>query len=218
MKYPGVSIGSNSPPKLLGTYELELHDCIKSLIREKWSKAIVVGAAEGYYAVGVAAHVGCPVVAFEQEESGHKWLRKMAEHNGMGALVEIRGRCESTDLQEAISKEGANLIIMDVEGYETVLLGSLPTTAVRESTLLIEIHEGVDRQVTAMIHSKFSSTHDITEYMTRERKVEDFTGPRWLSKIAIQKAWVTSAMDESRGGPMTWILLQPKSNEIPYRG
>lgn len=134
MKYPGVSIGSNSPPKLLGTYELELHECIRSLTAQRWCRTLVVGAAEGYYAIGLAVLTGCDVIAFEQEEAGHPWLRKMAEANGTAGRVEIRGRCESADLIQAIGRDGPNLIIMDVEGYETVLLADLPGAEVTQST------------------------------------------------------------------------------------
>jgi hypothetical protein len=56
MIYPATSLHDrNSVPKILGSYECELHDVIDSALRKKYYLAIDVGSAEGYYAVGFAA-------------------------------------------------------------------------------------------------------------------------------------------------------------------
>jgi len=50
--------------KLLGTYEKELQDAIRALEKKRFGRIINVGAAEGYYAVGLARNFpNVPVVA-----------------------------------------------------------------------------------------------------------------------------------------------------------
>jgi methylase of polypeptide subunit release factors len=41
-------------PKLLGSYEAELHPVLDQVIRNNYETIIDVGCAEGYYAVGLA--------------------------------------------------------------------------------------------------------------------------------------------------------------------
>src|SRR5438105_426555 len=60
LRYPSASsLHSGLLPKLLGTYEAELHGPIEHLLKSRTYGAVVdVGAAEGYYAVGFALR--CP--------------------------------------------------------------------------------------------------------------------------------------------------------------
>jgi predicted O-methyltransferase YrrM len=71
MHYTENSQGSCYIPKLLGVYERELHDVLENLIA--WGPDLVIdaGAAEGYYAVGLARRLPqSRIMAFEMEEGG----------------------------------------------------------------------------------------------------------------------------------------------------
>src|SRR4051812_22623153 len=71
MHYSDRSVGSAFFPKVLGTYERELHERIRACFQMGVRTVIDVGAAEGYYAVGLAMRIpGVQVVAFETEEAG----------------------------------------------------------------------------------------------------------------------------------------------------
>src|SRR5215208_3855790 len=54
MRYVRDAVGGQLYPKLLGTYELELVPVIQALNRKRVARIVDVGAAEGYYAVGLA--------------------------------------------------------------------------------------------------------------------------------------------------------------------
>ena len=55
MKYPEfLSLGSTLIPKLIGSYEAELHPIIDEIIACGYEEIWDVGCAEGYYAVGLA--------------------------------------------------------------------------------------------------------------------------------------------------------------------
>lgn len=52
--YVGESVGSSYFPKILGIYEKELHGILEANKLDSFDKIIVIGAGEGYYAVGLA--------------------------------------------------------------------------------------------------------------------------------------------------------------------
>src|SRR4051812_19305855 len=54
MQYVTESYGSQLVPKLLGSYENELHDLVEQIVAQRPKIVIDIGAAEGYYAVGLA--------------------------------------------------------------------------------------------------------------------------------------------------------------------
>ena len=79
MRYVQVSHGSAYIPKLLGIYERELAPYIERAVA--WQPRLVVelGAAEGYYAVGMARRLPrAHVVAFEMVAENRDWVREMA--------------------------------------------------------------------------------------------------------------------------------------------
>lgn len=53
MKYLRASTGSVILPKLIGTYENELHFVFNEIRGNNYDQFIDVGAAEGYYVVGL---------------------------------------------------------------------------------------------------------------------------------------------------------------------
>src|SRR5262245_41340678 len=55
MVYPDhAAVGSTLYPKLLGSYERELHQTVDDIVRLGYDTVVDIGAAEGYYAVGLA--------------------------------------------------------------------------------------------------------------------------------------------------------------------
>src|SRR5688572_21245165 len=112
MRYIPHAYFSAYIPKLLGTYERELTAAIDAAVAAKPELVVDVGAAEGYYAVGLALRLpGTKVVAFEMAPKAQELLRKMVEMNGVQGQVEIRGRCDRPDLQELITRHPRALVI-----------------------------------------------------------------------------------------------------------
>lgn len=54
MKYINKAHGSSLTPKIIGTYERELHPFIYEIADKQYDCIVDVGSAEGYYAVGLA--------------------------------------------------------------------------------------------------------------------------------------------------------------------
>lgn len=55
LKYPfKEAFGSVFTPKIIGTYELELHSIVNEILVSGYKHIIDIGAAEGYYSIGFA--------------------------------------------------------------------------------------------------------------------------------------------------------------------
>lgn len=148
------SAGSTLAPKLLGSYEAELHDTIAELLRPgavPYDVVLDIGAAEGFYAVGLAR--GLPrarVIAYELQPHGRTLLLANAEANGVADRVEVHGACTPAAIGAVASgASGAAdatrvLIVSDCEGAEYHLLDGerLPSVGalLRRSDLLLELH------------------------------------------------------------------------------
>ena len=121
MNYVNRSCGSAYLPKLLGTYERELHWCVENICSMKPGLILNVGAAEGYYAIGLARrNPQARVIGFEMKIHGQQALREMTELNDVADRVEVRGHCEPADLSAALGEQPRPVVVCDVEGYERV--------------------------------------------------------------------------------------------------
>src|SRR3954453_18506601 len=148
LRYPGLGPHSLAP-KLLGVYERELHGAIEDAIRAQPATIVNVGAADGYYAVGLARR--CPearVVAYEADAEQRALLSRVVAENGV--TVEIKGAASRADLAAA-------LVVMDCEGCERELLAES-----FGATVIVELHDVYDPGVGDEIVRRFAATHDVT--------------------------------------------------------
>ena len=76
-RYVRDSVGSAFSSKLFGTYELELWPIVSLWPGLGIEHAIDIGAAEGFYAIGIARQLGCPVTTFEMDPVGRSLLAEM---------------------------------------------------------------------------------------------------------------------------------------------
>ena len=145
-------------PKLLGVYELELTDYFQDAIALGYPSVVDVGAAEGYYAIGLALKLpGAQVIAFEQEGDARRELASLAELNGVADRISLRERCEPAHLTTLDPHGG--LLIMDCEGYEETLLSDEVISKLQNWDFIIETHDGIRPDVTTLLEGRFRNTH-----------------------------------------------------------
>lgn len=211
MPYTIVACASAHSAKLLGTYEKELHAIISEAQQQPYDRIIDIGAAEGYYAVGFAraqSNPDCRVIAFEAQDLGRELLRRLATSNGVTNL-EIRGSCGVEDLASALGEGRNNLIICDVEGFETELLVPDRLPGLRSCSLLVELHDSPGVPISAMIRERFQPSHHIHEVTSAERTWRDFPGSNVFSRL-LPRALALRAMNESRDS-QRWFWMRPRS-------
>jgi hypothetical protein len=183
LAYPDAG-ATSLVPKLLGVYERELQPAIEAAIAAGPEAIVNVGAADGYYAVGLARR--CPaatVIAYEADAGQRALLARVAAANGVE--LEIRGTAERLPPDAA-------LVIMDCEGCEAALLVPEP---LRAATVIVELHDFVTPG--DPILARFAATHEVTVIPTGPQP------PQRGSEL-------TLALSEYRPGPMRWAVLTPR--------
>ncbi len=214
MKYVNDSHGSAYIPKLLGLYELELRDCIRQIVALQPDVIVDCGAAEGYYAVGLAMRCpGAAVVAFELEDGAREGLRAMARLNGVEDRVDIRGRCDASHLQRCLAEGATPVVVCDVEGGEDEILDPGRAPALARASILVELHDFLVPGLRDRLSQRFSPSHDITSILQEPRLVRDFPWRTPFTTLLPQRyrEW---AVSEWRPVPMEWFWMTPKRDHL----
>lgn len=163
MRYPEASsIGSMLFPKLMGTYESEIHEIIEGLCRREYTEILDIGCAEGYYAVGLSMRIpSAKVFAYDTNQEAIRLCRKMAELNGVADRVVTRSFCDA-DTLGSFPFSGSGLVISDCEGYESRLFTDAVVRHLARHDVVIEVHDFIDIGLSSLIRERFARTHAIT--------------------------------------------------------
>lgn len=204
MTYVSEAVCSSLVPKLLGSYEAELHDVLAQILVRDYETVIDVGCAEGYYAVGLALRLpGAHVHAFDIDARARALCTKLAQANNVEERVMVEGECDHERLNSLI--RGRTLIVCDCEGCELHLLDPELAAELSKSDLLVELHDMIVPNITPTILSRFAATHEITLVNTAERDPNDFPMLKNLDRLTQR-----TAVAEFRDEPMQWVYLQAK--------
>ena len=192
-------------PRLLGTYEAELHPYLTALAAEGLDHVIDVGAAEGYYAVGMALLApGAQVHAFDISPKARAACAEMAALNGVGDRVTIGEAVKPEDFEVLAGPR--RLVLMDVEGAEEELLRPDLAPALAHTHIIVEAHEVYRPGVAARLTERFAPTHRVTQLAMGGRTLPL---PDWL--VASNHLDQLLAVWEWRLGPTPWLVMRPKS-------
>jgi hypothetical protein len=211
MRYFYATIWGSITPRWLGSYEFELWNVIENSLATQYSRIINAGSAEGYYAVGYAwRNPSSEVFAFDIDPVSRTQTRQLAKMNGVSDRVRIEGCCSHDTLNRLLA--GHTLLIMDVEGYEAVLLDPLKVPGLAATDILVELHDvGCQDQprVEEVVHSRFASTHQITSYSGADRSAWMETHRDiWEGKLFRDE--LMQSVDESRTEPQRWLWMVTK--------
>ena len=196
-------------PMLLGVWEKELSSIWDSLKSQRF--IIDVGAAEGFYAVGLAQkYPKKKIIAFEMNPSSKILLEKMAMDNAISNL-ETYGKCEYEDLVKLREKLEGAMIMMDCEGYEIQLLQVHAPSIFKKTHIVVELHEMYEFGCTELLKNRFTETHKIAEIEGQVRNLEDWPNELSLLRLIFPEKILLHFMDEGRPYPMNWLYMTPKS-------
>ena len=235
MHYVDSAIGSAYLPKLLGTYERELTDVIEQVCASRPELAVILGAAEGYYAVGLALrNPQARVVAFERLAGGRTALWKMASLNGVLNRIDIRGACDAAGLQAVLNSSGKEregvepreededenergkkvnvgspFVLCDVEGEEATLVDPQIVPNLRSACILVETHEFLKPGITDTLVRRFSPTHSIERIWQTPRGRGEFPF-RSLGTALLPSSYLDWALSEWRPERMCWLWMKPR--------
>lgn len=192
-------------PRLLGTYESELHPHLAQFAAEGLDCVIDVGCAEGYYAVGLARMMPqTQVHAFDISETARKACADLAAKNGVTGRVTIGGEFPPDGFEAFAGKRV--LVMLDAEGAEVDVLQPALSPALARMNLIVETHDVYRAGALATMMERFSPTHDIVRVDTLPKT---FQGPRWLHEMTHLDQLL--AVWEWRQRPTPWLVMRPKA-------
>jgi hypothetical protein len=211
MRYPRAeSAGSTLIPKVLGSYERELHAVIENLATQELSCIVDVGCAEGYYAVGFALRrPQAQVFAFDTDPRARELCLEMASLNGVSERLKVGGFCDGQTLL-GLPLGGHALVISDCEGYEIALFSPQVAAALAPHTLLIEVHDYLDEDLGERLKQRFEATHHLEEFdsIDDRRKVSGYDS---AALAPFDTSMRRRMLTERRAWIMQWFLLTPKA-------
>jgi precorrin-6B methylase 2 len=198
---------------ILGSQELELREAIEEIAAREYRTILNIGAADGYYAVGLAMRAPqARIVAFEALPELHPVIARTAAANGVTSRISIEGTCTSALLRARLdAAKGPTLILMDIEGGEIELLDPRAVPELARADVLVETHDAFVADATTTLVDRFGATHDIACYTARPRVLSDFPSDflpnlrRWFPRLAVE------LMNERRTGLQRWLLLTAKA-------
>lgn len=206
MRYPAPrAFGSMLYPKLVGSYECELHPWLEQLRRRPYAHVMDIGCAEGYYAVGLALlWPAAQVHAHDSDPAALDACRETARANGVLDRLHLGGAVSAEDL----GRFGAladGLIVCDCEGCELSLFTPPVVERLAGCDVIVELHDFIDPTISSTLVERFRPSHAVHTVRTARRHPGRFAALRGLSPLARELA-----MAEQRPGPMEWLLARSR--------
>lgn len=195
---------------LIGTWELELLPVLNEIFKKKFSSIFVIGAAEGYYAVGFSRNLpNINIFAFEKQSDYRDKLERLKISNG-SKNINVEGNCDSKILKSHLQLGGENAFLFcDIEGGEIELLKIRLIPELAKTELLVEVHEMYVENCQQRLLDEFKDTHNHTIIYGKERQLNDLPDCCRILSFFSSETTVTNLMNEGRPYPMNWIWFQP---------
>jgi hypothetical protein len=161
MRFVDQSAEGCHVPKLLGCYESELHSHVLAASERGYEAVINIGAAEGYYAVGLARLMpNARVYAYDTNAAAHPVCQSLAERNGVSDRVTIGGAFAGEDFERFAEQKV--LVVCDIEGGEAELLDPERFPALRAMDLIVELHDSPRSRPSVLVPERFGASHIVT--------------------------------------------------------
>lgn len=205
LKFVRKSTEGCNAPKLLGSYERELHPAIRRIAATPYDLMIDIGCAEGYYAIGLARLMpGLCVLACDTNAKAQEACRRLAEENGVAGRVTVQGQFNGTDFAAHAGKRV--LVFCDIEGAEKDLLDPAAYPALKRMDVLAECHDCFTPGLSVEIAGRFEATHAIERIDRGGAAADlprDFVDSSDLDRLLATWEW--------RSGPTPWLFMRVKS-------
>jgi precorrin-6B methylase 2 len=207
MRYPAAqSYGSMLLPKLLGSYESELHPALETVFANEYSAIVDIGCAEGYYAIGLALRFPrAEVYAFDTSEKARQMCAEMAVLTGLQDRIHIGSFCDERSLRSIPLGEKA-LIISDCEGYENVLFTRELAEFLEHHDLIVEAHDFIDIEISPNLLRVFSNTHDVDSIPSTD-DIEKAHTYQYSELRGYTTGERYKILGEHRPGIMKWLVM-----------
>lgn len=197
---------------LLGLYEKDVLDSLQN-IPKKFTTFIDLGAADGYYGIGVLVNnLFQNSICFEISEKGRQTIRDNAQLNNVLNKVEIRGIAKNDFYHDLSTLTLSNAVLfIDIEGAEFELIDKATFSAFNKSIIFVELHDWFfedGEEKLKKLKNDSNSTHVLTELTMGSRDLSIFPD---LNKLHDNDRWLICS--EGRGQLMKWLRFDPKQTD-----
>ena len=212
MRYPRAqSTGSTLLPKIIGSYESELHGVMATILGRQYSDIVDIGCAEGYYAVGLGLRFAeARIHAFDTDVKARRMCLSMAQANGIEPRIALAGLCDETTLLALVLGPRA-LVVSDCEGYEAQLFTPRVAAGLARHDVLIEVHDRTDPQLGIRLRNIFAGSHDCVAVDS----IDDARKARGCAIAELEGLDLTmrrALLSEGRPVIMEWLFFSSRSN------
>ncbi|MBP9914563.1 MAG: class I SAM-dependent methyltransferase [Opitutaceae bacterium] len=209
LRYPtGAAHGSALHPKLLGSYESELHPALIRLQARTYDDIVDIGFAEGYYLIGLAQWFPkARIWGFDLSPEAHRLCTALAVANAVQPeRMHLGHEATASALMPALGRRA--LVICDCEGCEAGLFSTGHMDRWKTSDLIIECHDFVEPGVTVAIANRLAATHQVELVPTTDCRLKIAQLPP-KAKSLFSPAELFRLVDEGRPAAQNWIVAEP---------
>jgi len=202
-----VSISSALIPKLLGSYEQELHEVLEKIIQKNSYICLInIGCAEGYYSAGLAYRLSSlqKVYCIDIHEGALHANKTLLKMNKIKTSFIFQNCLDLTEVLKDILTE-KTLILCDCEGFEEYYIDPIKFSTLRDTDILVEVHDFLGKKISEKIKRSFNKTHEIKMIFQTKRDLKFYEKLSGISGNILKQS-----LDEKRQKGNFWMWLQKK--------
>lgn len=203
-----VSISSSLIPKLVGSYEQELHSLLeKIIIGSDHTYLINIGCGEGYYSVGLASKMNSLkyILAVDIHEGALYATKLLAKKNNIKKDMVFQNHLDLTELSKTLMNEKV-LIISDCEGFEEYYLDPVKFPILLQANIIVEVHDFFGKEISKIISDRFKKTHRIKTIHQANRNTSFYS-----TLSGIKEQVLRDLLDEKRDVNNFWMHMERKT-------
>ena len=203
--------GDDRITQTLGIYEEHVLEKLRLFSMQGATRFIDIGAANGYFAIGMAySKIYAQIFAFEIEPQGQELIKENAIRNRCSDVVSVFGEASYSSLKNLLSEDIKTTILIDIEGAEYKLLSKEMLSLLSNCYLIIELHpwlvdedNNLQDKLLEMANKKFN-----VELIKRENYSPNIFPE--MDDLSDEERLI--AVGEGRTKNMQWLVLTPLQN------
>jgi hypothetical protein len=194
-------------PKLLGSYEKELHNFFYNISQKNYTNIINIGCDDGYYLIGIALKLkGVDYYGFDINDRALRECKQLIAANRISEKIYLFNNFTHQKISHlAVQK---NLFIVDCEGAEYDLIDSTLVKNFSTSDFIIELHFVPHPDILEQLQERFEHTHmiSVVKAIADAEKVTTYAYTELANLSFLQKYFILN----ERADYTEWLIAEAK--------